>query len=182
MPVVTGTSTGFGRALTEVVLAKGEAVVATARTPSVLAELVAQHPSDRLLVLKLDITQPSQVADAFERAREVFGRIDVVVNNAGFAYAGEFESVSDEAGRALMETNFWGTVSVTREALRFFREVNPKGHGGRLLQNSSVLGVVGRPAGAFYVASKFGKPVMRGLLYAFLNLVLHLRDPQPWRA
>ncbi|KAI0656569.1 NAD(P)-binding protein [Cubamyces menziesii] len=152
---ITGTSTGFGRALTEVVLAKGEAVVATARTPSVLAELVAQHPSDRLLVLKLDITQPSQVADAFERAREVFGRIDVVVNNAGFAYAGEFESVSDEAGRALMETNFWGTVSVTREALRFFREVNPKGHGGRLLQNSSVLGVVGRPAGAFYVASKF---------------------------
>ncbi|KAI0328382.1 NAD(P)-binding protein [Cubamyces sp. BRFM 1775] len=152
---ITGTSTGFGRALTEVVLAKGETVVATARTPSVLADLVAQYPSDRLLALKLDITQPSEVAEAFERAREAFGRIDVVVNNAGCGHAGEFESMDDEMGRAIMETNFWGTVNVTRQALKFFREVNPKGHGGRLLQNSSVLGVVGKPAFSFYIASKF---------------------------
>ncbi|KAH9894798.1 NAD(P)-binding protein [Cubamyces lactineus] len=159
---ITGTSTGFGRALAEVVLAKGEAVVATARTPSVLAELAVQYPSDRLLILRLDVTQPSQVADAFEKAREAFGRIDVVMNNAGFGHGGEFESVDDATGRAIMDTNFWGTVSVTREALRFFREVNPKGHGGRLLQTSSVMGVVGGPGGAFYVASKFGKPVLRG--------------------
>ncbi|KAH9894799.1 NAD-P-binding protein [Cubamyces lactineus] len=152
---ITGTSTGFGRALAEVVLAKGEAVVATARTPSALADLVAQYPSDRLLTFKLDITQPSQVTDAFERAREVFGRIDVVVNNAGCGHAGEFESMDDEMARAIMDTNFWGTVNVTRQALRFFREVNPKGHGGRLLQNSSMLGVVGKPAFSFYVASKF---------------------------
>ncbi|KAI0328381.1 NAD(P)-binding protein [Cubamyces sp. BRFM 1775] len=161
---ITGTSTGFGRALTEVVLAKGEAVVATARTPSVLADLAEQYPSDRLLPLKLDVTQPAEVADAFEKAREKFGRIDVVLNNAGCAHGGELESVDEKAGRAVMDTNFWGAISVTRQALRFFREVNPEGHGGRLLQISSVLGIVGQPGGSFYNASKFA---LEGLTESF---------------
>ncbi|KAI0369427.1 NAD-P-binding protein [Pilatotrama ljubarskyi] len=152
---ITGTSTGFGRALAELVLEKGEAVIATVRKPSALDELVQKHPKDRLLVLKLDVTRSEEIARAFERAKEAFGRIDIVVNNAGYGDVGEIESVDEATARAIFDTNFWGATAVTREALKFFREVNAQGHGGRLLQMSSVLGVVGTPALGFYTASKF---------------------------
>ena len=93
---------------------------------------------------------------AFSKARETFGRIDVVVNNAAFLNLGEIESVDEAMARSVLETNFWGALSVTKEAVRFFRDDNPAGTGGHLLQISSMLGLSGSPGMAFYVASKFG--------------------------
>ncbi|KAI0350178.1 NAD-P-binding protein [Trametes cingulata] len=153
--LITGTSTGLGRALAELVLEKGEVAVATARKPAALDDLVQRYPKDRLLVVKLDVTVQEDITTAFTRAKDAFGRVDIVVNNAGYGDVGEVESVDEAAARAIFETNFWGATAVTREALRFFREENPPGHGGRLLQMSSVLGVVGTAAMAFYSASKF---------------------------
>ncbi|KAI0775583.1 NAD-P-binding protein [Trametes elegans] len=152
---ITGTSTGLGRALAELILEQGEVVVGTARTPSALDDLAGRYPSDRLLVLKLDVTVQQHISDAFTQAKASFGRVDIVVNNAGYGDLGEMESVDDADARAIFDTNFWGATSVTRAAVKFFREANPPGLGGRLLQISSVLGVVGTPAYAFYTASKF---------------------------
>ncbi|RDX48781.1 NAD-P-binding protein [Lentinus brumalis] len=152
---VTGTSTGIGRALTELVLEKGERVVATARTPSALDDLAKVYPPTRLLLLRLDVTQPEQIVEAFARAKAAFGRIDVVVNNAGWGDLGEIEAMDEERGRGLLETNFWGALHVSKEAIRFFRDENGPGVGGRLLQMSSYLGLAGFPAAGYYVASKF---------------------------
>ena len=154
--VVTGTSTGLGRAITELVLEKGEVVVATARRPETLDDLAKKYPAERLLALRLDVTQPQQMADAFDKTKERFGRIDVVVNNAGRGALGEVEAAVDEDVRALFETNFWGMANVSREAVRFFREVNPAGVGGRLLQMGSGGGLQGTGAMPYYSASKFG--------------------------
>ncbi len=155
-PTVRGASTGFGRHLAELVLQKGEKVVATARRPSVLDALVSQCPVDRLLVLKVDVNIKQEILDAFAATKDKFGRLDVVANNAAYNVLGELESVPEEVGRALFETNFWGAVTVSREAVRFFRELNPPGVGGRLLQISSISGLVGGAGLAYYSASKHG--------------------------
>ena len=154
---VTGASTGFGRELAKIVLENGDTAVATARRPEVLADLVAKYPADRLLTLKLDVTKQQDVLDAFSAAQAKFGRVDVVANNAAFITLGEIESVPDADARAMFETNFWGAAWVSREAVRFFREVNPKGAGGRLLQISSTCGFQGVPGTAYYSATKFGQ-------------------------
>ena len=153
---VTGASTGFGRVLTEIVLEKGGIAIATARRPEALSDLSAEYPADRLLVLKLDVSKPQEIVDAFTTAKEKFGHIDVVANNAAYCTLGEVEAVANVDARSLFETNFWGAANVSREAVRFFREVNPAGVGGRLLQVSSVAGLQGLAAMAFYAASKFG--------------------------
>ncbi|TFK87797.1 NAD-P-binding protein [Polyporus arcularius HHB13444] len=152
--LITGASTGFGRRLAELVLKNGEKVVATARRPSALDDLVTKYPADRLLVLKVDVSIAQDIVDAFAATKEKFGRLDVVVNNAAYAAMGELESVSEEEGRAMFDTNFWGAVRVSREAVKFFREVNPPGVGGRLLQISSITGIIGGAGMAYYAASK----------------------------
>ncbi|KAM5538956.1 hypothetical protein V8D89_007377 [Ganoderma adspersum] len=153
---ITGTSTGIGRAVAEVALEKGEIVMATARRPNSLDDLAQRYPKDRLLILQLDITEQHQVVAAFAEAARTFGRIDVVLNNAAFGHVGEFEATEETEARAVFETNFWGAVHVTKEAVKHFRETNPPGVGGRLLQVSSYGGLVGPLAGSFYGASKFG--------------------------
>ena len=154
---VTGASTGFGRELTKVVLEHGDTAVATARRPEVLADLVATYTAERLLTLKLDVTKQADIVAAFAAAHAKFGRIDVVANNAGYSTVGEVESVSDETARAIFETNFWGAANVAREAVRVFRELNPHGAGGRLLNFSSISGIQGMAGFAHYCATKFGK-------------------------
>lgn len=99
----------------------------------------------------------SDIIAAFEKTREVFGRLDVVVSNAGYAVLGEVEGTPDHVARALFEVNFWGSVHVMQEAVKFFREVNAPGKGGRIIQISSVMGIVGFPACGFYNATKFGE-------------------------
>src|SRR5205807_9214786 len=127
-------------------------VVATLRRTEVLSDLAEQYPSSQLLIVQVDVTKRSEVVAAFAKAEEVFGRVDVVFNNAGMIIIGEMESLSDEEARQVFEVNFWGASNVTREAIRMFREVN-KPTGGRLLQVSSTLGLSGRAAVSYYAAS-----------------------------
>lgn len=138
--------------MTEHLLKIGHKVVATLRKPEALSDLVARYPSTQLLVVKVDVTNKADVSAAFAKAEEVFGRIDVVFNNAGTMFVAEVESLGETDARDLFEVNFWGATRVTQEAVRFFREVN-KPIGGRLLQVSSKLGLVGGPAVGHYSAS-----------------------------
>ena len=119
---VTGSSTGFGRLMTELVLKNGDRAVATLRRPEVLADLASKYGKDKLLVLKLDVTHPEEIKAAFDDAAKHFGRIDVVFNNAGFIAAGETEAISEDSARKMFETNFWGAARVSQEAVRFFRD------------------------------------------------------------
>ncbi|KAI0082901.1 NAD-P-binding protein, partial [Irpex rosettiformis] len=130
---ITGASSGFGRSFMDIALANGDNVVATLRKPDVLRDLQDRTPSDRLLVLKVDVTKEDEILDAFTKAKEKFGRIDVVFNNAGYVFSSVIESTPEDVARALFETNFWGAVRVSREAIRFFRDENPNDAGGRLI-------------------------------------------------
>ncbi|KAI6030595.1 hypothetical protein F5J12DRAFT_918793 [Pisolithus orientalis] len=118
---ITGSSSGFGLASTELALQRGDKVVATLRKPAVSADLVSKYP-DTLLLLKLDVAQPEEVKSTFATARERFGRIDVVLSNAGYGVISEIKGASEKNARGLFETNFWGASYVCREAVKFFRE------------------------------------------------------------
>ncbi|KAJ6525425.1 hypothetical protein DFH09DRAFT_1188381 [Mycena vulgaris] len=152
---ITGTSSGLGRSLLETVLAAGERAVATLRQPDVLKELQTRYSTEQLLVVRLDVTQPSEVVAAFNAAEKHFGLVSVVVNNAGFGLLSEIEGTPEAEARQQFDVNFWGTVYVTREAIRFFREVNPKGYGGRFLNVSTVGGYNANQGLAFYNSAKF---------------------------
>jgi len=153
--LITGASSGFGRSLTEFLLNQGEIVVATLRKPEVLQELSASYPEDKLLVLKVDVANQADVDHAFARTKEVFGRLDVVFNNAGSAgVLGEAEMIPIDGARAMFDVNFWGAVYVSRASIKFFREVNEPGRGGVLLQSSSAAGFMAVPVFSFYAASK----------------------------
>lgn len=149
--IVTGSSSGLGKAVVEHALSKGDKVSATCRKPTDLADLQSKFPSSQLIVLRLDVTSPDEVALAFTKTVEAFGRVDVVYNNAGYVVIGETESVPDDVARRQFDVNFWGAVTVSREAVRVFREVN-KPVGGVLLQASSMSGILATKAGAFYSA------------------------------
>ncbi|KAG2142958.1 NAD(P)-binding protein [Suillus clintonianus] len=180
---ITGASSGFGRSVTELLLNKGAKVIATLRQLDALSDLSAQFPS-QLLVIQLDVTNSAGVTAAFAKAKEVFGRIDVVLNNAGQCVIGEMESVSEEGARQMFEVNFWGAMHVSKEAVKFFREVNNP-IGGRLLQVSSRLGLVGGPATAFYSASKFALEGLSESLANELdpawNIKVTIIEPGPFR-
>ncbi|KAH9850971.1 NAD-P-binding protein [Lenzites betulinus] len=152
--LITGCSSGLGLELLNYVLSKGDIAIATLRKPAVLADLRAQYTAERLLILKLDVTSRSEVSAAFAQAKEAFGRLDVVVSNAGYCILGEIEATPDDVARGIFETNFWGSVYVIQEAVKFFREVNAPGKGGRIIQLSSLWGLVGFPGSGFYSASK----------------------------
>lgn len=137
--------------MTEYLLKIGHKVVATLRKLEAISDLATRYSPTQLLVVKVDVTNEADVTAAFAKAEEVFGRIDVVFNNAGVSIVGEVESVNEADARDLLDVNFWGAVRVTKEAVRFFREVNQP-VGGRLLQVSSGV-LEGRAAGGFYVAS-----------------------------
>jgi len=152
---ITGTSTGLGRCLTKYVLSRGHIVVATLRTPENLDDLKAKHTSDRLLIVRVDVSKPQDISVAFDKAREAFGRLDVVVNNAGYGMFGDAETTPDDVARGLFEVNFWGAVNVSKAAVKFFREVNKPGIGGRLINITSMAGINAFAASSFYCASKF---------------------------
>ncbi|KAG2142388.1 NAD(P)-binding protein [Suillus clintonianus] len=153
--LITGCSSGFGRAMVEEVLHNGEIAVAILRKPSVLDDLVAKYPHTQLLVLPMDVTNEAQVKSAFVKAKDAFGHIDVVYNNAGQAFYQELEGTPMvDRAKVLMDVNFWGAVTVSFEAMRFFREVNPKGAGGILVQVSSAAATTGAPMIGFYSSTK----------------------------
>jgi NAD(P)-dependent dehydrogenase (short-subunit alcohol dehydrogenase family) len=155
---ITGCSTGFGRALTEAVLERGEIVVATARQPDRLSDLIQQYGvgqspagGTRILALPLDVTQSSDIQLAVNRAIETFGRIDVLVNNAGYGVFGAVEEVSDADVRRQFETNVYGALGVTRAVLSHLR----RQRSGHILNISSSGGFIGFAGAGIYCASKF---------------------------
>ncbi|KAF4615015.1 hypothetical protein D9613_003490 [Agrocybe pediades] len=130
--LVTGSSSGFGRAIVEAALKQGDRVIATLRKPSVLDDLVAKTSSEQLLVVKCDVSVASDIKNAFEQGVAKFGGMDIVFNNAGYAIFAEVESTPEDAARKMFDVNFWGASNVSREAVRVFRDVNAKGKGGWL--------------------------------------------------
>lgn len=147
--LITGTSSGFGRSLAEEVLQRGDQLVATARDPRTLDDLVALAP-DRVLAVRLDVTQPAQIDAAITAALQRFGKIDVVVNNAGFSIVGALEETSDAEIRSTFETMFFGAVAVTRALLPLMREQKS----GTIVQISSVGGFITAPGFGAYCAAK----------------------------
>ncbi len=147
---ITGTSSGFGRILAEEVLAKGDRVVATARKPEVLRDLVEKYP-DTARAIKLDVTNLEDAKNAVREAVKEFGRIDVLVNNAGYALVGAIEETTDEQIRHQFDTNVFGVLNVTREVLPVLREQKS----GHIVNISSVVGFTAMPSLGVYSASKF---------------------------
>lgn len=148
--LVTGSSTGFGRILVERLLASGESVVATARRPESLEKLLARYP-ERGIALSLDVTKPAQVREAIHRAIATFGRIDVLVNNAGYGMMGAIEEVTDAEVRQQYETNVFGALDVMRAVLPHMR----RQRSGHILNLSSVGGLVSFPGAGIYCSTKF---------------------------
>ena len=142
--------------MVEHVLSKGDIAVATLRKPEAIADLAAKHPSNKLLVLKLDVAQPEEIKNAYSAALKQFGRIDVVFNNAGYALLSEVEGTPDDKARAMFDVNVFGAANVSREAVRVFRDVN-KPQGGKLLQVSSMAAYKPTPAMVYYAATKLGE-------------------------
>jgi NAD(P)-dependent dehydrogenase (short-subunit alcohol dehydrogenase family) len=148
---ITGSSRGFGRALVRAALEAGDLVAATARRPEQLADLAAQF-GERIAPLPLDVTDPDAARAALAAARERFGRVDVLVNNAGYANVSPIETTDDADFRAQFETNFWGVYHVSKAAIPLLREQK----GGLIMQFSSMGGRVGGSPGiASYQAAKF---------------------------
>ncbi|MDM8177619.1 MULTISPECIES: oxidoreductase [Olivibacter] len=148
---ITGSSRGLGRSLTEAVLASGDKVVATARNINQLNDLLKQY-ADQVLPIALDVTDYKQVSQSMAEAVKHFGRIDVLVNNAGFGIIGAAEAYTDEQVRSQLETNLYAPIEITRAVLPYMRNQG----GGRILQISSIGGRVGNAGLTMYQAAKFG--------------------------
>lgn len=146
---ITGCSSGFGRALVERVLARGWRVVATARDAAAITGL-AGGTEDSVLTLPLDITRHDQVEAAVQAAIARFGRIDVLVNNAGYGYQSSVEEGVDAEIRAQFEANVFGLFALTRGVLPHMRQARS----GHILNISSVAGFVGFPGSGYYAATK----------------------------
>jgi len=147
--LITGCSTGFGRFLAEAVLARGDRVLLTARSPEVLADLAAQYPQTARLA-KLDVTKQSDIDAAVATANREFGGIDVLVNNAGFSVVGAIEELAPEEYRPLYETNLFGVINMTRAVVGQMRERGS----GVIAAVSSIGGQNPSPGMAHYSATK----------------------------
>ena len=146
---VTGAGRGMGVDIAKAALAAGHAVVATGRTTDTVTQVLGEH--DDLLVAALDVTSPSSAEAATRAAVERFGRIDVLVNNAGNFYAGFFEEISPEDFRAQVDTNLFGPLNVTRAVLPVMRAQRS----GLVVTISSTAGLIGQEFCTAYAASKF---------------------------
>ncbi len=148
---ITGASSGFGRLLTENLLARGERVVATLRATDALDDLKAQA-GDRLRIAKLDLTDTDAIRRVVDRAVADLGRLDVVVSNAGYGLFGAAEEVGDDQIRHQIDTNLIGSIQLIRAALPHLRAQG----GGRILQVSSEGGQIAYPCFSLYHATKWG--------------------------
>jgi NAD(P)-dependent dehydrogenase (short-subunit alcohol dehydrogenase family) len=148
--LITGSSAGFGREIAEAALQRGDSVVATARRPETLAELAAAAP-ERVLTIPLDVTRPDQIEAGVAAALERFGRIDVLVNNAGHGSVGAVEEVDLDALRAIMDTMFFGAVALTQTVLPHMRDRGA----GTIVQISSMGGQLASPGFGAYCSAKW---------------------------
>jgi NAD(P)-dependent dehydrogenase (short-subunit alcohol dehydrogenase family) len=147
---VTGSSRGLGRTFVETALTRGDKVAATARSTASLDGLVAAY-GDAVLPVQMDVTDKAAVFESIKRAGEHFGRLDVIVNNAGYAQIGAIEELTEQQLRNQMETNLFGAVWVIQAALPYLREQGT----GHIIQLSSAAGLIAMPLGGAYHASKW---------------------------
>lgn len=177
--LITGSSTGFGRSLTAAVLKTGARVIATARQPEQLDDLVTQYP-DTAKSVRLDVTNAQEVHDAVNTAITTFGRIDVLVNNAGYGTIGAIEEVSDEAIHRQFETNVFGALQMMRTVLPSMRQQRS----GHILNLSSVGGFVSFGATGIYCATKFALEALSEALakeVAALGIKVTIIEPGAFR-
>jgi NAD(P)-dependent dehydrogenase (short-subunit alcohol dehydrogenase family) len=176
---ITGCSTGFGHELGKAVLARGWRAVVTARRPEQLSALVAGHEG-RALPLRLDVTDAAMIEQAAAEAEAHFGRIDVLVNNAGYGYLAAIEEGEDEAVRKQFETNVFGLIAMTRRVLPGMR-ARRRGH---IVNISSIGGLIARAAGGYYSATKFAVEALSESLsreMAPLGIKVTIVEPGPFR-
>jgi NAD(P)-dependent dehydrogenase (short-subunit alcohol dehydrogenase family) len=176
---ITGCSSGLGRALAERVLAHGHRCVATARTVSQVEDIVARHP-DRGLAVALDVTDAAAREGAVSAAEARFGRIDVLVNNAGSGYNAGIEEGEEAVVRAMFETNVFGLAAMMRRVLPGMRE-RRRGH---IVNLSSIGGMIGNPGSGYYCATKFAVEGMSQALAseaAHLGIRVTIVEPGPFR-
>ncbi len=176
---ITGCSSGLGRALANETLKSGAKVVVTARKLSAITDFVSEFP-DQTLALSVDVTDVQQINIAVEEAKKKFGRIDVLVNNAGAAVFGAVEEVPDKDVRNLFETNFFGVLNMIRAVLPVMRAQQS----GSIINISSVGGIVATPCLGIFNASKFAVEGLSEALaqeLATLGITVSLVEPGPSR-
>ena len=176
---ITGCSTGFGRELCKILLKRGDRVVVTARDVTKVEDLVSPYP-ERALALTLDVEKPDQIIAAAKAAHETFGRIDVLVNNAGYGYLAAVEEGDEADIRAMFEANVFGLAAMTRAVLPIMR-TQGRGH---IVNISSMGGVVGFPGVGYYNATKFAVEGLSEALakeVAPLGIKVLIVEPGPFR-
>lgn len=177
--LITGCSSGFGREIAQQVLARGWRALVTARNPDVVSDIV-EAAGDRARAFALDVSRPDQIRAAVAAAEEAFGRIDVLVNNAGFSYLTSIEEGDEQRVRALFETNFFGALALTKAVLPRMRERRS----GHIIYFSSIGGLAAFPGSGYYAATKFA---LEGLAEALapevepLGVKVTLIEPGPFR-
>jgi NAD(P)-dependent dehydrogenase (short-subunit alcohol dehydrogenase family) len=177
--LITGTSTGIGRALVQAALDHGDRVMATARDLSQIADLELLAP-ERVRIARLDVTDTDTVHAAVDAAQTAFGGIDVAVNNAGYGLLGAFEEHTDDELRAAFDTNLFGAMNVTRAVLPGMR----RRRSGHIVQMSSVIGVTSGLGGAGYAGPKAALEAMSEALaaeVAHLGIGVTIVEPGPFR-
>ncbi|MDR3678521.1 MAG: oxidoreductase [Flavipsychrobacter sp.] len=176
---ITGVSSGFGQALVEVLVDAGYQVVGTLRKDEQVAAFNSKY-GGKAHAVKMDVTNREQVVTGYAKALEVYGHIDVVVNNAGYGFFGAIEEVSEQEARDQMETNFFGALWVTQQALPVMRAQKS----GHIVQISSMAGMRGGPGVGIYNASKHaleGFSEALALEVAPFNIKVTIVEPGPFR-
>jgi NAD(P)-dependent dehydrogenase (short-subunit alcohol dehydrogenase family) len=176
---ITGCSTGFGRALARAVIGRGWRVVVTARQPSQVQDLIAGHEANAVAA-KLDVTSKEDVIAAVKLAEERFGRIDVLVNNAGYGYRSTIEEGEDDEIRRQFETNVFGLVETIRAVLPGMRSRRS----GHIVNFSSIGGLIGFPGTGYYSATKFAVEGLSEALAAEckpFGVKVTIAEPGPFR-
>lgn len=148
--LITGCSTGFGRELAKLALKSGYRVGVGSRKTEDVNDIVQEYP-ETAVALQLDVTKPAEITAAVEQVQQKFGRIDVLVNNAGIGYFGAIEESEEEEVRRMFEINFFGLANMTKAVLPIMRAQ----HSGHILNVASIGGLVSYPAVGFYNATKY---------------------------
>ena len=178
--LITGCSTGFGRLLAQAALDRGDQVVATARDPSTLSDVAKAFPKTARTTA-LDVTKPGAPEKAVAVAMDAFGRLDVLVNNAGFGFIGAIEEATPDEYRPMFETNIIGLLETTRAALPALRKT---GAGGRIVNMSSGAGIKGLQGSGHYNATKFAVEGISEALaqeVAPFGIAVIIVEPGPFR-
>jgi short-subunit dehydrogenase len=176
---ITGISSGLGKALAQTVIEQGDFVIGTFRNQT-QADVFNNEHKDKAFGLTMDVTKPTEIEKAYNTIKDMFGQIDVLVNNAGFGFAGAIEETSNEETRAIFEANFFGTLQVTQMALPIFRHQK----NGHIIQISSHGGFKAFHGFGIYNASKFAVEGFSEALaqeIAPLGIKLTIVEPGPFR-